>query len=79
MSKDLIFGFTKKDWSRKPPEIVHECGPESCMITYRKEPLTADEKAKLESAHQSFQPFIWLGMGLVLLAMWGRSWLRNRG
>ena len=39
----------------------------------------ADEKAKLESAHKSFQPFIWLGMGLVLLAMWGRSWLRNRG
>ena len=52
MSKDLIFGFTKKDWSRKPPEIVHECGPESCMITYRKEPLTADEKSKLDSLAQ---------------------------
>ena len=52
MSKDLIFGFTKKDWSRKPPEIVHECGPESCMITYKKEPLTADEKAKLDKLAQ---------------------------
>ena len=52
MSQDLIFGFTKKDWSRKAPEIVHECGPESCMITYKKEPLTADEKAKLDKLAQ---------------------------
>jgi len=39
----------------------------------------ADEKAKLEAAHRSYQPLIWIGMGLAILAMWGRSWLRNRG
>ena len=52
MSQDLIFGFTKRDWSRKPPEIVHECGPESCTISYRKAPLTANEKAKLDTIAQ---------------------------
>ena len=52
MSQDLILSFTKKDWSRTPPTIVHECGPESCSIAIRKEPLTADEKARLDRIAQ---------------------------
>ena len=47
MSQDLILSFTKKDWSRTPPTIVHECGPEMCMVSYQKAPLTDDEKSKL--------------------------------
>ena len=48
MSQDLIFGFTKKNWSRTPPKAVHECGPEMCMVSYQKAPLTDDEKSKLD-------------------------------
>jgi hypothetical protein len=43
MSQDLIFGFTKKDWSRNPSGIGRKC-----LITRQKEPLTDDERAKLE-------------------------------
>ena len=52
MSIDLIFGFTKKDWSRTPPTIVHECGPEVCTISQKKEPLTEEEKVRLDRLAQ---------------------------
>jgi hypothetical protein len=52
MSQDLIFGFTKKNWSRTPPAIVHECGPDMCTVSYKKEPLTGDEKSKLDRLAQ---------------------------
>ena len=52
MSEDLILSFTKKDWSRTPPTIVHECGPEMCMVSYKKEPLTDDEKSRLDRLAQ---------------------------
>ncbi len=39
----------------------------------------AEEKAKLEKAQNAWQKWIWIGLGMGLLALVLRSWLRRRG
>lgn len=48
VSQDLISEFANKDWANKPPTIEHECGPEVCSVSVKKEPPTVEEKAKLD-------------------------------
>jgi len=46
----------------------------SIAENYRK----AEEKARIEAETHKYRPFIWGGVVLALLAMFLRSWLRNR-
>ncbi len=67
-----------EDQRKNEREAIEKARDAREKLSIEENARKAEEKAKVEAAKKTYTPFIWAGVILGLVAMFVRSWLRNR-
>jgi hypothetical protein len=68
-----------EDQRKSERDAIDKAREARSQLSIEENARKADEKAKIEAETHKYRPLIWIAVGLGLLAMFVRSWLRNRG
>lgn len=68
-----------EDQRKSEREGIEKAREARSQLSIEENARKADEKAKIEAAEHKYRPLIWAGVAVGLLALFLRSWLRNRG
>ena len=68
-----------EDSRKSEKEAVEKARDVRSKLSIEENARKADEKAKIEAETHKYRPLIWIGVAVGLLAMFLRSWMRNRG
>lgn len=68
-----------EDSKKSAEKAVKDAREVQGKLSFEENARKAEEKAKLQGAQETWQKWLWIGLGAGLLAIVLRSWLRRRG
>lgn len=67
------------DQRKNEREAIDKARDVRKQVSWDENQRKAEEKAKIEAETHKYRPLVWVGVVVALLAMFLRSWFRNRG
>jgi membrane protein involved in colicin uptake len=68
-----------EDQRKSEREAIEKAREVRSQLSWSENARKAEEKAKLDAVNHKSRPLLWIGVGVAILALLLRSWLRNRG